>query len=219
MADLSNLSSVLWKFINDLYDSTKDRIEGVKVNKEIALDNGEVKSVEELFREKFDMFYNKLEEKYVAHLKHENRYENCSGMDRHKISAILICSIIDSKIFEAEEEREGYFFIGLEKIAVLIGLEYMLYEFNKKLAESGHSEIEDYVLPCALACPTPYLDIFARSLYYNTIHYAGPPKKERRVLDVMDLAERLFLLEYITIERHNIPIIDLIEYDIDDTNA
>lgn len=133
-------------------------------------------------------------EHYYNSIKANVMYDNVQELDRHKLAAIIICSIIKAEplksIFPYKEKE--YIFDGNEKIAVNIGLSYMNASLRQLLSMRPNEEkkFEDFIFPKASMCDTEYISILCRNLCYAKKYYE---------LNPIDLANTLFLLEYITL--------------------
>ena len=125
-------------------------------------------------------------------------------LDRHKVAAIIIVSIIKSNILEGKA-AEGYVFLGNYILATDIALLYMLNEINKRLTLKGEKEISQYFFPAAMSCQTDYYMIFFRNLYFAHTDDAWR-------LNTLDIAERLFLIEFMTLEKNGVDPSILNEY-------
>ena len=88
-------------------------------------------------------------------------------------------------------------YIGKYLIAAATGLSYMQDRLNEKLREKGIEEIKEYLYPEAFSCNTPFLSIFSRNLYFVN-------EKTDWKLNILDMSEILFLLEYRTLEKYGI---------------
>ena len=116
-------------------------------------------------------------------------------LDRHKIAAIIMMATIKTDMLKSSC-TEGIF-IGNYILATEVGLSYMLSELNEVLIEKKLPTIESFFFPEAISCETSYNRIFYRNLYFaNTCDEWG--------LNPLDIAERLFLLEYMTLEKNGI---------------
>lgn len=119
-------------------------------------------------------------------------------LDRHKVAAVTIVSCIQSEVISYKNgalPNEKYF-LGPEMIATEVALSWMLRGLNQKLQVLFYqTPIKQYTMPTAFACPTPYFDIFCRNLYYARTSY---------MLNPLDVSEKLFLLEYITLLTNGI---------------
>lgn len=122
---------------------------------------------------------------------------NVSELDRHKVAAASIIACIKTNIIHREGPLSAKKkFIGQEMIATEVALKWMLNGLNSQLrSQNIQIEINDYTMPTAFACPTPYFEIFSRNLFFAGRDY---------VLNPLDIAEKLFLLEYITLLENNI---------------
>lgn len=67
------------------------------------------------------------------------------------------------------------------------------YKDFKKTFKTNYEEIKE--LPNAQSCGTPYMEIMCRNLYYAKNDYK---------LNPLDLADRLFLVEYIALTKEGI---------------
>ena len=148
-----------------------------------------------LNEDKHDIFVKFIENEYKD-IQNEYMHKHNGFLDRHKVAAIIIVAILKNDIiFSKRSLSRGKIFLGSEIIATEVAFEWMLQQFNNRLKENNIDAINKYVMPEAFACETSYFDIFCRGLYYS---------KERKTLSTIDIAERLFLIEYITILKENI---------------
>jgi len=138
---------------------------------------------EDKFKTIFKKHYKHIMETYMA--------DTVKNLDRHKVAAIIIISLIEVYPLEINELDDKYIFVGNELIALKTGLAYMLKEINEKFIEKkADYKLKEFIFPEAQSCNTSYMDIMCRNLYYSNKHY---------VLNPLDLADRLFLIEYITL--------------------
>lgn len=150
------------------------------------------------FRQKFIELYGSIMKKYMK--------PGVFELDRHKVASITIVASIETGIISCKNEKShpGIVFLGQEMISTEVALTWMLRGLNTKLKEFGQSaSISHYYMPTAFACPTPYFEIFCRNLYFARINYQ---------LNPLDIAEKLFLLEYITLLDKEIDP-KLLQYD------
>lgn len=121
-------------------------------------------------------------------------YDDVQELDRHKLAAIIICSIIKADAIQSiyPYKAKEYIFDGNEKIALDIGLSYMNASLKKLLSRRPQEgeKFDDFILPKASMCDTEYISIMCRNLCYAKRDYK---------LNPIDLANTLFLLEYITL--------------------
>lgn len=124
--------------------------------------------------------------------------DSVDNLDRHKVAAIIIVSIMKTIDIEHKDIPEDSVFWGKETVAVNIGLNYMCGELNKTIRRNGYEgTIERYDMPNAISCNTHFENIMIRNLVYSE-------NNEEWGLNPLELAENLFLLEYITILQKGI---------------
>lgn len=142
----------------------------------------------EKFKEIFRTNYKKIKEKYML--------PSVNSLDRHKVASIIIVSLLETDAISYQDLDPQNIFIGAELLAVKTGLAYLVEKLNEKLSEKGaQKKIEMFKLPNAQSCETPYIEVMCRNLYYAKNDY---------VLNPLDLAERLFLVEYIALTKEGI---------------
>ena len=143
----------------------------------------------DLFSTYFTSLYTSIKDRYMA--------PEVKELDRHKVAAVMIVSSIKANAITLDDKlSRKYKFLGLEMIATEVAMAWMLSGLQRKIQDVELPDIiEGYSMPTAFACDTSYFDIFCRNLYYA---------KENNVLNPLDIAEKLFLLEYITLLENNI---------------
>lgn len=124
-------------------------------------------------------------------------------LDAHKQAAIIIISILESKV--VEHRPEGKISIVAELIAINVALSYMIERLNEKLSKKHITKIEKYSLPIAIACDTPYIEIMSRILYYEQT-------EADMSFNILELSDRLFLIEYMNLLENGINPYELREY-------
>jgi hypothetical protein len=165
----------------DLLENTVKQIR--KKNSGVILDSGSYEKFDDIFRK----IYSEIKERYM-----ENTTQN---LDRHKIASIIIISIINSNaIVYQGKVGEGEEFFGQYLIAASVGITFMQNQLNMLLIEKNKKPIEKLWFPDALSCDTPYFEIFCRNLYFSN-------NNDDWGINPLDIAERLFILEYVTIEK------------------
>lgn len=184
---LENLTSKIWGSI----DKGAQIIESE--SKYIIYNKGSEKRYKQIFEDLY---------KYIATQYMENPEE---ALDRHKVAAISMIAVIKADVVESNKQDDDEVFFGNYTLATDCGLRYMLSELNKRLEKEGEAPIQGYYFPTAMACETDYYRIFYRNLYfaYNNDEWG---------LNPLDIAERLFLLEYMTLEKNGIDPCILKEY-------
>lgn len=145
-------------------------------------------SKKEAFQKEFENTYHQFLETYMD--------ETVRHLDRHKVAAIIIVSLLEVAPLSYENLDEDFFFVGQEVAAFKIGLAYMLEKLNEKLlSRKINKKLKKFTFPNAQSCPTAYMEIMCRSLYYTKTKY---------MLNPLELANELFLLEYISLTKEGI---------------
>lgn len=129
-----------------------------------------------LFDKNFDFYYNQISDKFMSDELEEHR------LDRHKVAAVIICSILKTKIVGISQESlevcEKKEFLGNEKIAFEVALSYM-YSSLKKRFEEGNIPYENlfdrYELPNPYSCDRKYGEVICRDLYFSNNFYELSP--------------------------------------------
>lgn len=139
------------------------------------------------FSNNFKNLYNEIKEHYM-----ESKVKN---LDRHKVASSIITSIINSNIiiYQGEIEQDKEFF-GQYLIAASVGITFMQNQLNQILIEKNKEPIKSLWFPDPLSCDTPYFEIFCRNLYFSN-------NNDNWGINPLDIAEKLFLLEYVTLEK------------------
>lgn len=140
------------------------------------------------FKEKFKKLYGEVKKEYML--------PSVKNLDRHKVASIIIISLLEADVVSYKDLESGSIFIGAELIALKTGLAYLVEKLNEKLNERGiKKKIGEFKLPNTQSCDTSYIEVVCRNLYYTRRDYK---------LNPLDLAERLFLLEYIALSKDEI---------------
>ena len=180
--DMSRTIDAVWDALQ------KDTEKWQEFDSDIQFDQNK----KEAFRETFIQLYNDIKTKYMK--------KKVWALDRHKVASIMIVSAIENQIVTYDEAKlkPNQKFVGCEMITAEVALFWMLQQFNMKLEEEDYTPITQYKMPEAYACKTSYFEIFYRNLYYG--HSDGYK------LNPLDIAEKFFLIEYITMISENIDI-------------
>lgn len=128
-------------------------------------------------------------------------------LDRHKIAAIIMISAIRAEVLQGK--RKNDIFVANYVLAAEVGFSYMREALNRELEKKSGTAIEpinNFFFPKANSCSTDYFRIFYRNLYFADTNKAWN-------LNPLDIAERLFLLEYMTLEHNGIDPNILKEYE------
>ncbi|MCM1038966.1 MAG: hypothetical protein NC314_08260 [Roseburia sp.] len=136
------------------------------------------------------------------------QYMNTSSetLDRHKMAAILIIAIIKAEPLVCKKKHADSVFVANYVIAVEVGLSYMRELLNEILETLGENLIDKYFFPESWICENGYFRVFYRNLYFTNTNVEWE-------LNPLDIAEKLFLLEYITLLKKGIAPTKLNEED------
>lgn len=152
----------------------------------------------EFHEENFQAFEGNFEKRYNDIIKKFMRPDT-KALDSHKQAAIITVSCLESKIINHPLEDDNKISIVPQLIAVNAGLSYMADCLNEVLKrEKIEKKIDKYYLPVAMTCDTPYQEIMCRLLYYEQDGGYGIS------FNVLELADRYFLLEYINLLQYGI---------------
>lgn len=178
------------KLENKLDKMAEDFCELIKKIANVYIQNNNEMEFEDNSKEFKSLFIEQY--KYIL-----NNYmkENDKSLDRHKVAAIVIITIIKLHILKIKNPNEK--FTGNYALAIDVALNYMLDEINEILIQKNGQTIEGYDFPIATNCNTEYYRIFYRNLYYID-------NNPEWTLNPLDIADRLFLLEYITLLKKDI---------------
>lgn len=183
----------LMLFTQHLWKTIEDGMEVMRAkDSQIVIKRDGKKVFENFFQE----MYQEIKERYMD--------AETETLDRHKVAAILIIAVIKADILKSVSQ-ESRTFVGNYILASDSAFSYMLSELNRELEKKGQGKIAGYVFPEAFACRTDYYRIFYRNLYYIGQNKAW-------TFNPLDLSERLFLLEYLTLKENNIDTAVLKEY-------
>ncbi len=125
-------------------------------------------------------------------------HEMCAvgALGYHKLAAILTIACLQSNAVGHTLDDKTEISIIPQMIAVNIGFSYMKDCMNDILKKSGIKKtIKRYYFPASLAGDTSYPETLCQLLYHE--------QKEGR-FDVLDLADKYFLLEYLNLLQQGI---------------
>lgn len=145
---IKHTAEIAWKAIKNYYASTrKSHCKEMDFN----LD------AKELFIETYIAKYNEIMDVYMD--------KSVEILDRHKQAAILIHSTIACEVITPSKTvNEDEIFVGVQQVALLLGLSFMKDCLNDILKKHNLKLIERYTFPVAFSCPTDYFDILTRDL-------------------------------------------------------
>lgn len=187
------LAGSLW----DEFQKSVDELTKANDNKDIVLKCKDAVASKAKFCKLFNKEYNYILIQYMD--------ESVVCLDKHKVTAILIkelCTINYVQSYGINTKTEVS--IVNESLAMDVALRYMLKELKKELDDCGinNTKITQFILPEASACDTDYITILARNLYFTR-------NNRRWRFNTLEFAEKLFLLECITLMRHGIETADI----------
>lgn len=136
------------------------------------------------------MVFQKIFEEMYNKIKSQNMRDEVMFLDRHKVAAIIICSVIKTKIFECRIIDEKEVFLGNYYLALSAGLSYLQYELNQMLQEKGKLPIEKIIFPDVMYGKLSYKENLINMLYFSDLEDS---------LNVLGLANIMFLLEQINL--------------------
>lgn len=146
---------------------------------------------ETIFSDEFERSYKYILDQFMI-----KKHEKEGTLDHHKIAALIVICGIKSKFVSMNPVPEDTVFLGNESIALSVALSFMQSILNDKLQVARvNKRIEKYAFPKAWTCGTNYFDIIVRNLYYA---------REYWKLNPLELAEKFFLIEYITLIKNGI---------------
>lgn len=162
----------LWNEMIKEVECNSETDENVILNKEKKI----------VFQKIFEEIYNKI--------KNQNMRDEVIFLDRHKVAAIVICSIIKTKVFEYRMTDENKVFLGNYCLALSAGLSYLQYELNQALQEEGKLPIKKIGFPDVMYGKSSYKENLVNMLYFSDLEDS---------LNVLGLANIMFLLEQINL--------------------
>lgn len=139
------------------------------------------------FKNLFTDYYDNIMDRFMR---------DTTELDSHKQAAIITISCLESNIVEHKVESDQISIVP-QLIAINVGLSYMNDRLNEVLSKKHIRQIDQYDLPIAIACDTPYIEIMSRMLYYEQ-------HEEDISFNILELADRYFLLEYINLIQQGI---------------
>lgn len=131
-----------------------------------------------VFQNTFEQLYRKIKNTYMM--------EEVVFLDRHKVTSIIICSVIKTGVMEWQITDEDKVFLGNYYLALSAGLSYLQYEINTELKEQGRPLINKISFPEVMYGNLNYKENLIRMLYFSN---------EEDKLNVLALANIVFLLE------------------------
>lgn len=165
---------------------------------------------------KFEEYF----EKYYKLLLSEFMTTETTELDEHKQAAVIVISAIQSNAIQQTTE-DGKIGLAQYAVALNVGLSFLLDRINERISDKkvdvgNGRRIEEFNLPYPLACDTPYFESLCRMLYFEN----GGAEKEginyQMSYNIVEWADRFFLLEFILLLQNKINPWRLREELIDD---
>lgn len=146
-----------------------------------------------IFKREFTRYYNFILENFMQkneQKENNNDAEHPVTLDRHKVAAVIICSILKADIIKnPNNEDNSKAFLGNEIIAFNAAFSYM-YSALKSDFEKGlvpyDKLFEHYIMPKPYSCNRSFDYSLCRDLYYTKTNYELSP---------ISLSNLLFVLE------------------------
>lgn len=177
---MTEILATVWSVLNIAVTTAKIK------DSNIGLNYAAKSKFDRLFEERYDYFQAKS-------MNYSIQYPS-----RHIFASIIIAAAIEADVVVYQGEiPEGQVFIGHYLIPICVGLSFMLNQLNKILAEKGQIQIEQLYTPAVFSCNTSYLQIYASKLYYTN-------ELTNWKLSLLDMADNLFLLEALNLEKYGI---------------
>lgn len=137
-----------------------------------------------VFQETFEQLYNKIKKTYMV--------GEVVFLDKHKVTSIIICSVIKTRVIEYQISDDNRVFLGNYYLALSAGLSYLQYELNQVLREQSKPLIDKISFPDVMYGKLNYKENLIRMLYFAD--------KDGN-LNILALANIIFLLEQFNISK------------------
>lgn len=146
------------------------------------------------YRKRYESNYTLIQDHFMS--------DDTKYLDIHKQIAILVISALEACVIEPSQPcDDDSIAIGSYVVALNVALSYLTDYINKKISKGPYSgKTVSIAKPVAFACDTPYFEIMCRMLYYE-----DPNQKKGGIphyppgYNILEWADRFYLLEYITI--------------------
>ena len=126
-------------------------------------------------------------------IKHSYMHSNVEFLDRHKIAAVIIYAIVETKVLKPKVNYINNVYIGNYKLAISAGLSYMQYELNHELIRQDMKPIDQFIFPDTINGNKSYLEYLVNLLYLTE------KENELSLLYLLYLANIFFLIEQYTL--------------------
>ena len=116
-------------------------------------------------KDKYSDFLDEFLEKYNT-VKALYMKEGVQYLDRYKVAAIIIFSMINTKVLEPNKAEREDWIIKNNELALCAGLAYLQNEYNQECCLTGNRPIDRYSFPLVKKGTTSYLDTIVKMLYH-----------------------------------------------------
>ena len=180
----------IWKITESVWQTISDAYEKYKINcPELIFHNDKKEQFNSLYKEK----YTDVMDRFMT--------DETKELDSHKQAALITICCLQLNIIEYSNlpsDNNDELDIIPQIIAIGVGMSYMLQCLNDLLqVKKIEKQIKQYYFPVALACNTPYEKIICRILYFEQ-------HEDDMDFNVLELADKYFLLEYLNLLQHGI---------------
>lgn len=187
LSKVRDIAIKVWTAINIYYNSIIENAQPTDAICKIVFQSEKRNT----FIDTFCDYYFSIIEKYMQ--------KDVNSLDGHKQTAIIIAILLEEEIFTINKEDipVGSIFLGSQVMALSVGLGYMQTILNNRLEKYGYN-IDCYTMPRPFSCETDYFDVLCRSLYIEM--------DETKKINILTLANTLFLIECVTLQAKNIDL-------------
>lgn len=183
------MSEDIWGLTDKVWETIETQVaQAIKKYPSLIFHDEKKKEFNQKYKEK----YNEIMSRFMT--------QDTKELDSHKQAAIIIICCLQVGVIEYPEilPDKDEFLLLPQIIAVNVGLSFMQDCLTQRLKEKDiRKKVEQYYFPVAFACDTPYGNIMCRILYYEQID-------DNMGFNVLELSDRLFLLEYINLLQYGI---------------
>lgn len=176
---MSQIVEKTWEYLETAIGNLQEDWKGLELEK----------NAKNLYAKEFENLYEYIKKQYMS--------QEVEYLDRHKVAAIIMIAIIRSDaIVYKGQIPENQVFLGTYFIAASTGFSYMKEKVDALLKTHGY-HIDKIWFPTPISCETPFFEVFSRNLYFAATDSEWG-------LNPLAIAEELFILEYVTLEKAGI---------------
>lgn len=178
---VGKIAEKIWALTNEFCDQAKN-------------DNAFIRFASEnhdAYKERFIELNDMILHKYMKN--------EVKDLDRHKIAGIAIASLLESDIIQYTGELGENKFFGKYTIAASVAISYMQDNLNNMLQTINRDPVTKIEFPQAFSCDTDCFEVFCRNIQFAD-------ENESWNINPLDISEKLFMYEYLTLLENTIPI-------------